>query len=246
VRDTTRLLTRHFFRRFVENDLISPDADRHQTLAVLCACIVSFGLVVTMLLALKYVGPMSIPGQVSLNSLDDKFLYIGWSMAVMALVTLAEWDALALDVRDASILGPLPIPGSTIFHAKATALVLFAGGCTVMLNLVPSLLFTSALVVKHRRWPGALSQVDCRSRDHNDGGGRVRISVSARPARAASRVPWHGDVQAGIHLGSGQSRRVFRHGALSAARTLVPHWPRAHGRAADRVRDAASLVSRSL
>src|SRR5580704_718940 len=102
VHDTTRLLTRHFFRRFIENALFSPDADRHLSLAVVCACIISFGLVVTMLLALKYVGPMSIPGQVSLNSLDDKFLYIGWSMAVMALVTLAEWDALALDVRDAS------------------------------------------------------------------------------------------------------------------------------------------------
>ena len=144
--DTTRLLTRHFFRRFIENDLISPDADRHQTLVVVCASIVSFGLVVTLLLALRYVGPLSIPGQVSLNSLDDKFLYIGWSMSVMALVTLAEWDALALDVRDASILGPLPIPSRAIFHAKATALLLFAGGCLVVLNVVPSILFASALV----------------------------------------------------------------------------------------------------
>jgi hypothetical protein len=146
VHDTTRLLTRHFFRRFIENDLISPDADRHQTLAVVCAGIVSFGLVVTLLLALKYVGPLSIPGQVSLNSLDDKFLYIGWSMAMMALVTLAEWDALALDWRDASILGPLPIGSRAIFHAKATALLLFVGGCAVILNLVPSILFPSAMV----------------------------------------------------------------------------------------------------
>jgi hypothetical protein len=108
---TTRLLTRHFFRRFIENDQISPDADRHQTLAVGCACLISFGLVVTMLLAIKYLAGVPIPGQTALTSLDDKFLYIGWSMLMMGLVALAEWDALALDVRDASILGPLPIPG---------------------------------------------------------------------------------------------------------------------------------------
>ena len=54
--ETTRLLTRHFFRRFIENDLISPDADRHQTLTVLSACLISFGLVVTMLLAIETKG----------------------------------------------------------------------------------------------------------------------------------------------------------------------------------------------
>jgi hypothetical protein len=148
VNETTRLLTRHFFRRFIENDLISPDADRHQTLTVLSACIISFGLVVTMLLAVKYLAAVPTPGQVALLSLDDKCLYIGWSMAVMALVTLAEWDALGLDVRDASILGPLPMTGDTIFKAKAAALLLFAAGCVVTLNLVPTILFSSALVSK--------------------------------------------------------------------------------------------------
>jgi hypothetical protein len=148
VPETTRLLTRHFFRRFIENDLISPDSDRHQTLAVVSACIVSFVLVVTMLLAVKYLAALPTPGQVALLSLDDKFLYIGWSMAAMALVTLAEWDALALDVRDASILGPLPIPGRTIFQAKAAALLMFAGGSIVVLNLVPTIIFSSAMVSK--------------------------------------------------------------------------------------------------
>jgi len=146
--DATSLLARHFFRRFIENDLISPDADRHQTLAVASACIISFGLVVTMLLAVKYLAGVPIPGQTALISLDDKFLYIGWSMLVMGLVALAEWDALALDARDASILGPLPIPGGVIFRAKATALLLFAGACVVVLNMVPSIIFSSALITK--------------------------------------------------------------------------------------------------
>src|SRR6476469_6118990 len=133
VPDVTRLLARHFFRRFIENDLISPDADRHQTLAVMTACIISFGIVVTMLIALKYVGGLPTPGEVSLLSLDDKFLYCGWSMAAMALLTLVEWNALALDTRDASILGPLPIQPDVIFKAKAAALAMFAGGGILVL-----------------------------------------------------------------------------------------------------------------
>jgi hypothetical protein len=146
VPDVTRLLARHFFRRFIENDLISPDADRHQTLAVMTACIISFGIVVTMLIALKYVGGLPTPGQVSLLSLDDKFLYSGWSMAVMALLTLVEWNALALDTRDASILGPLPIEAGVIFKAKAAALAMFAGGCILVLNVVPAVIFSAAMV----------------------------------------------------------------------------------------------------
>jgi hypothetical protein len=30
----SRLLIRHFLRRFLDNDLLSPEADRHQVLAV--------------------------------------------------------------------------------------------------------------------------------------------------------------------------------------------------------------------
>jgi len=148
VREPTTILARHFFRRFIENDLISPDADRHQTLAVVTACVVSFSLVVTMLLALKYLAGLPTPGQVALFSLDDKFLYLGWSMAVMALMTLAEWDALALDARDAAILGPLPLHRGTIFRAKALALLAFASGALIALNLVPTIVYSSAVVSK--------------------------------------------------------------------------------------------------
>jgi hypothetical protein len=148
VRETTATLARLFFRRFIENDLISPDADRHQTLAVATACVVSFSLVVTMLLALKYLTALPTPGQVALLSLDDKFLYLGWSMAVMALMTLAEWDALALDARDAAILGQLPLGGDTILRAKALALLIFASGAVITLNLVPTIVYSSAVVSK--------------------------------------------------------------------------------------------------
>ena len=31
-----RLLTQHFLQRFLENDLLSPDADHHDAIAMVC------------------------------------------------------------------------------------------------------------------------------------------------------------------------------------------------------------------
>lgn len=143
------VLTRHFLQRFLDNDLISPDADRHQILAVVCAALITSGLFVTVLLSLKYLfRPFQSPGWTAVVALDDRFLYIACSMIVMALVAVAEWDALVLDARDTSILGPLPIPRGVIVRAKLAALVLFATAFAVALNLVPSVLHPSLLATK--------------------------------------------------------------------------------------------------
>ena len=143
-----RLLTRHFLQRFLDNDLISPDADRHETLATVCSVLISFGLFVTVLLSVKYLGPFPSPGRTAVVALDDRFFYIACSMIVMALVALAEWDALALDGRDGSILGPLPIPRDVIVRAKLAAVALFASGFAVALNLTPSIIHPSLMVAQ--------------------------------------------------------------------------------------------------
>src|SRR5690349_11954860 len=106
-----RLLVRHFLRRLLENDLISPDADRHEVLGVACAALITAGLVGTVFISVKYqFSPLQLPGWTSLAALNDMSLFLGASMIVMALVAVSEWDALGLDARDASILGPLPLP----------------------------------------------------------------------------------------------------------------------------------------
>ena len=53
-RSVRKLLTRHFLQRFLENDLISPDADRHEVLSTASAVLISSGLFVTILLGVKY------------------------------------------------------------------------------------------------------------------------------------------------------------------------------------------------
>lgn len=135
------LLTRHFLQRFLDNDLISPDADRHEVLAVIGAALITAGPFVTVPLSLKYQFNPSTPARTALVALDDRFLFIAASMILMALVAVIQWDALALDARDTAILGPLPLPRGMIVRAKLAAVLLFAGGFALALNLSPSVLF---------------------------------------------------------------------------------------------------------
>jgi hypothetical protein len=136
-----RLLVRHFLCRFLEHDLISPNADRHVVLSALGGALVAVSLFVAILIATPYqFSPDMPPGMVSLSSLDDRFLFTSASMLVMALAALAQWDALALDARDTAVLGVLPIPQAVIVRTKFIAVAVLAIGVAVAWNLSPTLL----------------------------------------------------------------------------------------------------------
>ena len=61
-------LTRHFLRRFLENDLISPDADRAQLLAVVGAALFSVTLMTTLFMSFGYVSGGWTPSSTVQNS----------------------------------------------------------------------------------------------------------------------------------------------------------------------------------
>jgi hypothetical protein len=144
-----RLLSRHFLRRFLEHDLISPNADRHVVLSALGGALVAVSLFMAFLVATPYVfANLMPPGMASLSSLDDRFLFTSASMLVMALAAVAQWDALALDARDTAALGVLPIPRAAIVRAKFMAVAVLAIGVAVGWNLAPTLLRFVALPSK--------------------------------------------------------------------------------------------------
>jgi hypothetical protein len=136
-----RLLIRHFLWRFLEHDLISPNADRHVVLAALGGALVAVSLFMAILIATPYqFSPDMPPGMTSLSSLDDRFLFTSASMLVMALAAVAQWDALELDARDTAVLGVLPIPRAVIVRTKFMAVAVLAIGVAVAWNLAPTLL----------------------------------------------------------------------------------------------------------
>ena len=150
-----RLVLRLFLRRLIDNDVISPHADRHESLAVLCALVVSFAVFVTFFISTEYLAAfIQLPGPTALSALSDRFLFISASIAVSALATLMVWDALALEPRDAAILGPLPIPARTITRAKLAAAFIFGTVFALALNVVPSVLYPLFLTLNLRGMNG--------------------------------------------------------------------------------------------
>jgi len=145
------ILTRHFLRRFLENDLISPEADRAHLLAVVGAGLFSTTIFVTMMMScLKYVVGFYTPGQAAVSSLDDKFFYISLSMLTVALVAVAQWDALVVDARDSAILDPLPVRPVAVRRAKLAAVAIFGCATAMLLNLAPTVIFPLLVLVKQR------------------------------------------------------------------------------------------------
>jgi hypothetical protein len=142
-----RLLKRHFLDHLIDNDLVSPDADRHAVLAVGVATICSVVLFVTMGLSMPYlVQFIQLPGVTAVSALSDRALLFGGSMIVTALVTLLVWESLAVEPRDSLILGHLPIPAETIVRAKLAALLQFVATFAVAVNFVPSLMFPTFMI----------------------------------------------------------------------------------------------------
>ncbi len=146
-----RLMTRLFVRRLVDNDLVSPHADRHDSLALVYAVIVSLGVFVTFFISIPYLAALvQLPGSAALSALSDRFLFIAASMSISALAALMTWDALALEARDAAILGPLPLAPRAVARAKLAAAVVFGTLLTIALNVAPSLLYPAFLTLNMR------------------------------------------------------------------------------------------------
>jgi hypothetical protein len=122
-----RLLTIHFLERFLENDLVSPDADRHGTAAMVLGSLLAVGLFLGFGMSIKYLQmPLQSPARTAVLALGDRFALAAISMVVTALAAVAAWDALSLDARDTAILGPLPIARGAIVRAKLRAVAIFA------------------------------------------------------------------------------------------------------------------------
>ena len=122
---------------------------------MLCALVVSLAVFVTFFISTDYLAAfIQLPGPTALSALSDRFLFISASIAVSALAALMVWDALALEPRDAAILGPLPIPARTIIRAKLAAALVFGTVFALALNAVPSVLYPVFLTINMRGMSG--------------------------------------------------------------------------------------------
>jgi hypothetical protein len=139
-RSRFRVLTRHFFRRFFENDLIAPSGDGVVGLSHLLAAFVTPGFLVVILVMLKYALVSTTWARVVELGVDDALLYVALSMIVLGIAATVTWDAFFLDARDHFVLGVLPLGHRLMALAKLGALAVFLAVFATAANLVPTLL----------------------------------------------------------------------------------------------------------
>ena len=137
--DCLRLLVRHFFGRFFDNEIVSQNGDMRTNV------VQAFGLVATPgIMVPFYMLPQRArfdhPFAYNWVLLSDYYFFVMFSMVVMGFVMVFEWDALFPDRKDYLILTPLPLGGGSIFAGKTLALVLFLGLFAVDANLFCTLL----------------------------------------------------------------------------------------------------------
>jgi hypothetical protein len=144
-----RLLTRHFLERFLDNDLVSPDGDRHATIAMAGGALLTLGLFVSVLMSLGFLFmPFQSPGRTADLALYHRYFFSALSSIAMGLVAVATWDALSIDPRDTTILGTLPLPRAMIVRAKLRAIAIVGIGGSLALSALSSVFHPIFMVSK--------------------------------------------------------------------------------------------------
>jgi hypothetical protein len=145
-----RELARHFFSRFFDNDLVainSDEADMRATVVNILAILAAPGMLLPFLFMTKYSNMQRMPLYVrDLASLGEKEFFICFSMTVMGLVTVIEWEMLFPDRRDYANLTPLPIRLSTMFIAKIAALLAFLAIFSSVINAFSPVMFPAVVL----------------------------------------------------------------------------------------------------
>ncbi len=120
------LLVRHFFGRFFDNEIVSQQGDMRTNVVQALGLLAVPGMFLPFYMLPQRVS-FRLPFQYNWLLVSDYYFFVVYSMIVMGLVMVFEWDALFPDRKDYLILTPLPLGGGGIFAGKTIALALFMG-----------------------------------------------------------------------------------------------------------------------
>jgi len=134
------ILTRHFFGRLFQNDMVDFEDQMKEKLIVALSLLAVFFSWASWLLLFKYHFVADIN-----RSWQEKNYIFTLMMLVFAIITLLEWDVLYPDRRDFLNLTPLPVRLRTVFAAKLASFVLFIGLFSAAMMSASSVLFSMYL-----------------------------------------------------------------------------------------------------
>jgi len=129
-----RILVRHFFRRFFDNDTIHADGDTQTAVTRALSIVAAPGLMISFFAVSGHSQPQGW-GAVGMH-----YFFVLFSFVVMGGVAIFEWEMLFPDRLDFLVLSPLPLKPGQLLAAKALALVGFLALFLVSCNFFATLI----------------------------------------------------------------------------------------------------------
>jgi hypothetical protein len=122
-RRQTVLLTRTFFSRQFESDLMPSGLPQIHLVVWVVAFLAGLSTVLPILMARRYVWLLASPGVLKAAMSADRNFMTLLMMIATGLITLVIWEGLFPDARDARILGVIPIRARTFVVSRLAALM---------------------------------------------------------------------------------------------------------------------------
>jgi hypothetical protein len=141
------LLWRVFVEQFAANESATSDLQMRRAIIGAITFLIVPGLFLMMKtmpdyeMLLMVAKARNMPQWIDIRLAQLAVLFVSYSMCTTGLLTVFIWDALVFDKRDAMVLGPLPLRGSTIVGAKLAALTTFLVGTALAVNVTSGVPF---------------------------------------------------------------------------------------------------------
>jgi hypothetical protein len=142
-----KILWRVFIEQFAANESATSDMQTRRAIIGVITFLVTPGLFLMMKtmsgyeLMVMVARHRNMPQLIETVLAQMAVLFVSYSMISTGLLTVFIWDTLVFDKRDAMVLGPLPLRGSTIVGAKLAALATFLVGTALAVNVVSGVSF---------------------------------------------------------------------------------------------------------
>jgi hypothetical protein len=146
-------LVRHYLERFFNHEAASPDGDAKARLVLLAFAAGLPGLMVAVYLWPVYHPirgwPLAHPSDGGPPpywlQVNHHFFFALYSLVVMGIVTVFEWDLFFPDLLDIFVLTTLPIPDRRLFLARVSAITIFVAGFLFDANILAPLILPEAI-----------------------------------------------------------------------------------------------------
>ncbi|HMF94965.1 MAG TPA: hypothetical protein VKE96_11745 [Vicinamibacterales bacterium] len=142
-RSRFEVLCRAFFGQFFSSETVTSDEQLQRAMAGVLAFLITPALLSPIQMAASFeLAALRFPAMLEAMTRQMATVYITYSMVGVGVIAAVMWDTLSFDRRDAMVLGPLPLPASTVISAKITALAIFLLIVAFAVNVITAVPFS--------------------------------------------------------------------------------------------------------